>query len=100
MLDAFAILLSLVLLALPIYYLWMFIASFRRNTPHPHSPPIICLVLWLCQWPFAFMSAAGCMGGGCGGLGRTLIDISVVSLYNFFTAGWLWHRTRAKPHAD
>jgi hypothetical protein len=54
---------SVLVLALPIYYVWKLVAPFRR-VGVPHWPPVLALSLWLLQWPFAIMSAVRCMGGG------------------------------------
>ena len=44
--------LGVLIFALPIYYVWKLVASFRREAI-PRWPPIVCLSLWLLQWPFA-----------------------------------------------
>jgi hypothetical protein len=57
---------GVIILALPIYYVWKLVASIRQKSI-PHWPPVVCLSLWLLQWPFFILSAVGCMGCGCGG---------------------------------
>jgi hypothetical protein len=58
--------LDVLIFALPIYYVWKLVTSFRREGI-PRWPPILALTLWLLQWPFAIVSAVGCLGGGCAG---------------------------------
>ena len=93
--DYFGIAMSLIILVLPIYYLWNFFASFRRTSANSHWPPVACLGLWLLQWPFVILGAAGCMGGGCGGLVINVAEIICMMAYNLAPPYWLWRRTRA-----
>jgi hypothetical protein len=53
---------NVVVFALPIYYVWKLVASFRR-VGVSHWPPVLALSLWLLQCPFFLMAMAGCMGG-------------------------------------
>jgi hypothetical protein len=83
---------GVVIFALPIYYAWKLVASFRR-VGVPHWPPAVCLSLWLLQWPFAIVSAAGCMGGGCGDPVRSWLEFIGILVYNLGPAYWLWRRS-------
>ncbi len=65
-LSAGGVALDVIIFALPIYYVWKLVTSFRREGI-PHWPPILALSLWLLQWPFAIVSAVDCLGGGCAG---------------------------------
>jgi hypothetical protein len=84
--------LGVVIFALPIYYVWKLVLSFRRQLT-PHWPPILALSLWLLQWPFAIMSAVGCLGGGCGDPTRNWIEFIGILAYNCGPAYWLWRRS-------
>jgi len=92
LLGGAAALTGVVIFALPIYYLWKLVASFRR-VGVPHWPPAVCLGLWLLQWPFAIVSAAGCMGGGCGDPSRNSLELLGTLAYNLGAAYWLWRRS-------
>jgi hypothetical protein len=93
-LSGAALVTSVMIFALPIYYVWKLVASFRRKTL-PHWPPIVCLSLWLLQWPFFIVSAAGCMGGGCGNPTRSWLEFFGILAYNLGAAYWLWRRSVA-----
>jgi hypothetical protein len=94
-LGAAAVATSVLVLALPIYYGWKLVASFRRKTAH--WLPILALSLWLSQWPFAILSAAGCLGGGCAGdPTRNWLGLLGVLAYNLSAAVWLWRRSAAQ----
>jgi hypothetical protein len=41
-----AVAISVMLFALPIYYVWKLVVSFRRAGV-PHWPPVVALSLWL-----------------------------------------------------
>jgi hypothetical protein len=82
---------GVVIFALPIYYGWKLVASFRR-VGVPHWPPVLALSLWLLQWPFAIVSAVGCMGGGCGDPVRSWLEFFGILAYNLGPALWLWRR--------
>jgi hypothetical protein len=84
---------GVMLFGLPIYYVWKLVASFRRKAI-PHWPPVVCLSLWLLQWPFAVVSAAGCLGGGCADDDpvRNWLELIGVLAYNLAPAYWLWRR--------
>ena len=83
---------GVVIFALPIYYGWKLVASFRRKAI-PHWSPAVCLGLWLLQWPFAIVSAAGCMGGGCSDPVRSWLEFIGILAYNPIPAYWLWRRS-------
>ena len=85
---------SVMIFALVIYYVWKLVASFRRKAI-PHWPPVVCLSLWLLQWPFYIVAAAGCMGGGCadGDPVRNRLELIGVLAYNSAPAYWLWRRS-------
>ena len=85
---------SVVLFAVPIFYVWKQVASFRRDGV-PHWPPAVCLGLWVLQWPFFIVAAAGCMGGGCGDLKRNGLELLATLTYNLGAAYWLWRRSAA-----
>jgi hypothetical protein len=72
-----------------------FVASFRRKAI-AHWPPAVCLSLWLLQWPFAIVSAAGCMGGGCGDPVRSWLEFIGTLAYNLGPAYWLWRRSSVR----
>jgi hypothetical protein len=95
LLSGAAAILGVVIFALPIYYVWKLVASFRRQAI-PHWPPAVCLSLWLLQWPFAIVSAMGCMGGGCGDPTRNWLEFIAVLAYNSIPAYWLWRRSAAQ----
>jgi hypothetical protein len=99
LLSSLAIAMTLVFVAIPIYYLWKLVASFRKSLDS-HWPPVACLGLWLLQWPFAFLHAAGCMGGGCGGAAVTMVEAIFLMAYNLAPAYWLWRRGRKRLHTD
>ena len=82
---------SVLVLALPTYYVWKLVASFRRLGV-PHWPPAVCLSLRVLQWPFFIVSAAGCMGGGCGDPARSWLELIGILAYNLGPAYWLWRR--------
>jgi hypothetical protein len=82
---------SVLLFALPIYYVWNLVASFRREGV-PHWPPTVCLSLWCLQWPFFIVAAIGCMGGGCDDPVRSWIEVLGTLGYNVGAAYWLWRR--------
>jgi hypothetical protein len=67
LLSAAAVATSVILFALPIYYAWKLVASFRR-AGIPHWPPAVALSLWCLQWPLFLVAAAG----RCGLHGRRL----------------------------
>ena len=92
LLGGAAIATSVMIFALPIYYVWKLVASFRRKAI-PYWPPAVCLSLWLLQWPFLIVSAAGCMGGGCGDPMRSWLEFIGILAYNFGAAYWLWRRS-------
>jgi hypothetical protein len=56
---------------------------------------VVCLSLWLLQWPFAIVSAVGCLGGGCGDgdLVRNWLELIGILAYNLSPAYWLWRRS-------
>ena len=84
---------GVVIFALPVYYAWKLVASFRRKGV-PHWPPAVCLGLWSLQWPFAIVSAVGCLGGGCvGDPVRNWLELIGVLAYNLGPAYWLWRRS-------
>jgi hypothetical protein len=91
LLGGAAVATCLIIFALPVYYVWKLVASFRRNAI-PHWPPAVCLGLWLLQWPFFLVSAAGCMGGGCGDPVRSWLEFIGTFAYNLGPAYWLWRR--------
>jgi hypothetical protein len=96
LLGAAAAALGVLIFALPIYYVWKLVASFRREAI-PRWPPIVCLSLWLLQWPFAIMSAVGCLGGGCAGDPvRNWLEFIGILAYNSVPAYWLWRRSAVK----
>jgi hypothetical protein len=80
---------SVLVLALPIYYVWKWVASFRPKAIS-HWPPAVCLGLWLLQWTFFLVSAAGCMGGGCADPKRNWLECIGILTYNWGAAYWLW----------
>jgi len=86
---------SVMIFALPIYYLWKLVASIRQKSI-PHWPPIVCLSLWLLQWPFFILSAVGCMGGGCSDPVRNWLGLISTLAYNSIPAYWLWRRSAAR----
>jgi hypothetical protein len=45
------------------------------------------------QWPFFLVSAAGCMGGGCGDPVRGGLEFMGILAYNLGAAYWLWRRS-------
>jgi hypothetical protein len=79
---------GVLIFALPIYYVWTLVAFFRRQGVL-HWPPAVCLGLWLLQWPFAIVSAVGCLGGGCAGdpKHKWLLLLGILA-YNFGPAYW------------
>ena len=85
-----------IILLPPIYYLWKLVASFRRKST-PHWPPVVCLSLWLLQWPFFLLAAVGCLGGGCadGHTGRDWLELVSTLVYNLVPVYWLWRRSPA-----
>lgn len=91
LLGGAAVATSVMIFALPIYYVWKLVASFRRKAI-PHWPPAVCLSLWLLQLPFFIVSAAGCMGGGCGDPVRNWLELIGILAYNSVPAYWLWRR--------
>jgi hypothetical protein len=97
-LQEVAVATGVVILAPPVYYIWRLLASFRRESA-PHWPPTVCLTLWLLQWPFFILSAAGCLGGGCDDGHRVRDWLLVIGTlaYNLAPAYWLWRRSEAKP---
>jgi hypothetical protein len=94
-LPGVAVATSVMIFAFPIYYLWKLVASFRHKLV-PHWPPVVCLSLWLLQWPFLILSAVGCMGGGCGDAARNWLELVGSLAYNSIPAYWLWRRSAAK----
>jgi hypothetical protein len=92
MLGGAAAVTGVVIFALPIYYVWKLVASFRR-VGVPHWPPAVCSGLWLLQWPFAIVSAAGCMDGSCGDPVRSWLEFIGILAYNSVPAYWLWRRS-------
>jgi hypothetical protein len=92
LLGGAAIATNVVIFALPIYYVWKLVVSFRR-VGVPRWPPAVCLGLWLLQWPFFLIAAAGCMGGGCDDPVRSWIEVLGTLAYNSGTAFWLWRRS-------
>jgi hypothetical protein len=94
LLTGVAVATGVTIVALPIYYLWKLLASFRHKLI-PHWPPAVCLTLWLLQWPLFILSAVGCMGGGCGDPVRNWLELISTLAYNLFPAYWLWRRSAA-----
>jgi hypothetical protein len=93
LLGGAAVVTGVVIFALPVYYVWKLVASFRRKGV-PHWPPAVCLGLWLLQWPFAIVSAVGCLGGVCvGDPVRNWLELIGVLAYNLGPAHWLWRRS-------
>ena len=82
---------GVMIFALPIYYAWKLVASIRQKSI-PRWPPVVCLSLWLLQWPFFILSAVGCMGGGCGDPERNWLELIGTLAYNSVPAYWLWRR--------
>jgi hypothetical protein len=95
LLAVVAVATSVMIFVLPIYYLWMLVASFRHELI-PRWPPAVCLSLWLLQWPFLILSAVGCMAGGCGDAVRNWLELVGSLAYNSIPAYWLWRRSAAK----
>jgi hypothetical protein len=96
LLIALGVVLSVVLLTPPVYYLWSLFASFRRDVTRARRPPIVCFGLWLLQWPFALLGMVGCLGGGCGGLGFNVVVLLCVTAYNLIPALWLLRHSRRR----
>jgi hypothetical protein len=92
LLGGVAVATSVTIFALPIYYVWKLVASFRRKTI-PHWPPSVCLGLWFLQWPFFLVAMAGCMGGGCDEPVRNWLEVLGTLAYNSIPAYWLWRRS-------
>jgi hypothetical protein len=87
---------GVLIFALPIYYVWKLAVSFR-HLGVPHWPPVLALSLWLLQWPFAIVSAMGCLGGGCAGdPKRDWLELLGILAYNLGPAYWLWRRSRTQ----
>ena len=82
---------SALILALPIYYVRRLVVSLRHRSI-PRWPPLICLALWLAQWPFLLLSAVGCLGGGCDDPLRSWLELIVTLGYNVAPGCWLWCR--------
>ena len=81
----------------PIYYLWKLVGSFRQKSI-PHWPPVVCLSLWLLQWPFFLLAAVGCLGGGCAdtNTGRDWLELASILVYNLIPAFWLWRSSSSR----
>jgi hypothetical protein len=87
---------GVMIFAPPIYYAWKLVASFRQKSI-PHWPPVVCLSLWLLQWPFLILSAVGCLGGcGDGDPVRNWVELISTLAYNLVPAYWLWRRSAAQ----
>ena len=95
LLTAVAVVTGIMIFALPIYYFWKLLASFRHQSI-PHWPAAVCLSLWLLQWPFFILSAMSCMGGGCGDPMRNWLELIGALAYNSIPAYWLWRRSAAR----
>ena len=95
LLTGVAVATGVMIFALPIYYVWKLVASIRQKSI-PRWPPVVCLSLWLLQWPFFILSAVGCMGGGCGDPVRNWLEFISTLAYNSVPAYWLWRRSAAK----
>ena len=91
LLTGVAVATGVMIFALPIYYAWKLVASIRQKSI-PRWPPVVCLSLWLLQWPFFILSAVGCMGGGCGDPERNWLELIGTLTYNSVPAYWLWRR--------
>ena len=86
---------GVLIFALQIYYVWKMVVSFRRKGVR-RWPPILAFSFWLLQWPFAILSAAGCLGGGCGDPKRNWLELLGVLAYNLTAGYWLWRRPAVK----
>ena len=95
LLNGVAVATSVIIFAFPIYYVWKLVASIRQKSIR-YWPPVVCLSLWLLQWPFFILSAVGCMGGGCGDPERNWLELIGTLAYNSVPAYWLWRRSAAK----
>ena len=95
LLTGVAVATGVMIFALPIYYVWKLAASIRQKSI-PRWPPVVCLGLWLSQWPFFILSAVGCMGGGCGDPVRNWLELISTLAYNSVPAYWLWRRSAAR----
>ena len=95
LLTGVAVATGVMIFALPIYYVWKLVASIRQKSIR-YWPPVVCLSLWLLQWPFFILSAVGCMGGGCADPVRNWLELISALAYNSVPAYWLWRRSAAK----
>jgi len=43
---------SIAFLLVPLFYVWRIVAAFRSTHRISAWPAVICLLLWLAQWPF------------------------------------------------